>query len=283
MQKDTLIVVLSDMHSGSTRALCLNRQWQGKHQNYLPTEKQRAIYRHFEKVAEHVRSIRKGKRLILVHDGDAIEGIHHDGREVITLLREEQADIHIELMDWFMQKVRFERKNGDRLIYVSGTDTHVGDLEDLIGRDLGAAKNAEGGYVFHHLQLEVNKREFWFVHHGPKKGIGANEGNGMRNWLKNIYFEALKNRMRFPDAVISGHTHTPHYNTFVMDFHTIHGVICPSWQMKTRFAYRAAPVERNEIGAVIIDVSAAGDIRQPVILKMDTGSADVVNLTLDAK
>ena len=266
------------MHSGSTTALCLNKFWQGKHQNHTPTPKQRKIYGHFMACADYARQQRKGKRLIVVHDGDAIDGLHHGTQQVFTMNTEEQTEIHEDLMDTFLRRAKFNRKEGDKLFYVSGTEVHTGDSEDKIGKSMRSQKTEDGLYAFDHLEVEVNGRLVWFVHHGPKLGKGANEGNMMRNWLRDIYWTSQKYKTRPPDLVVTGHVHTPGYNTYVMDFHVVHGLILPSWQAKTRYGYMVAPTERNEIGAAFVEIKADGEIRVPFILKQETASRERVSV-----
>lgn len=282
MRKDTLIAIHSDMHSGGTTSLFLNRFWQGQHQNHTPTDKQRAMYKHFVKCAEYARINRKGKRLILVHNGDAVDGRHHDSRQIITYNKEEQKEIHIELMDTFMRRAKFSRKDGDKLFYISGTECHTEDIENEIGKDLRAEKTSDGLFVFDHVEIEINGRLVWFVHHGKERGAGANEGNALRNWLRDIHFEAKKKGARSPDLVVTGHTHAPAYTVYVISdgdgFHLMHGVICPSWQGKTRYAYKAAPVAINDIGAMFVEIKADGEIRTPVILKQETESMQKVTV-----
>lgn len=225
---------------------------------------------------------RKDKRLIVVHDGDAIEGVHHGSQQIITYSKDEQADLHVDLMDTFLQTVNFSRKQGDRLYYVSGTETHVEDKEDRIANNLPAEKDKDGRRVWDFLELIVNGRRVWFLHHGKGRGAGANEGNSFRNWLRDIYWDCKKTGTPPPDLVISGHTHTPIYNTYVIrngdGYHTIHGVIAPSWQSKTRFAYKVAPVERNEIGIVFVEIKADGEIVTPVILIKETGKVEGIRV-----
>lgn len=280
MGMDTLIAGLSDLHSGSSVALFPDRFMQFKHGNHTPTQAQREMYDHFLACADYAGKQRKGKRLVVVHNGDAIEGVHHSTRQVVTYVKDEQAEIHSELMDTFLGRVKFSRKAGDKLFYVSGTEAHVNDKEDQIAKDLPTEPNPEGGWVFDHLELRVNGRVIWFVHHGPRRGNGPNEGNALRNWLRDLYWDCEKVGHTPPDLVLSGHTHTPAYNTYTVSrgdgYHTVHGVICPSWQRKTRFAYRVAPVERNEVGAVFVEVRADGEIRTPVILKAQTAARQVI-------
>lgn len=280
--QDTLLAVLSDMHSGSSTALFLNRFFQDEYQNHTPTDRQKEIYKVFERCMQYVGEKRKGKRLITVHNGDAVEGLHHNSIQMCILNKASQAEIHTELMDQFLRKAKFNKKEGDRLFYVRGTETHVEDIEVEIAKDLGAEKAQDGNYVFDHLELEINGRLIWLVHHGKKRGSGANEGNALRNWMRDIFFDCKKVGKRPPDMIVSGHTHTPSYNNYVIrdgsSFHTVHGVICPSWQAKTRFAYKVAPVEVNEVGAVFIEISASGDIRVPHFILQDSKTYEAVRV-----
>ncbi len=258
------------MHSGGSTALFPNKFWQFEHGNHTPTPQQKSMFEHFDKCAVQAGKLRKDKRLIVVHDGDALEGVHHGSLQVITYNKDEQAELHEDLMDHFLTKADFDRKRGDRLYYVRGTESHTDDKEQEIAKSLSAEKAESGKRIFDHLEIEVNGRVIWFVHHGPKKGEGAPEGNALRLWLGRIYWTCIKDGKRPPDMILTGHVHTPVYNTYVMGFHTIHGVICPSWQAKTRFAYKVAPVEKNEIGAVFIQIMADGEIKAPVIMTKET-------------
>jgi hypothetical protein len=143
---------------------------------------------------------------------------------------------------------------------------HTGESEDYIGRELNAVKCGDF-HAYEFLELNTNGVLSWFVHHGPNKGGGANEGNTVRNWLKEIYFDALKDERRVPDIIYTGHVHAPTYSSYVyrkqMDFKTMHGIICPSWQMKTAYAYMKVPVGANKIGGVIHEIKADGTITVP--------------------
>jgi predicted phosphodiesterase len=270
------------MHSGSSTALFLNRFWQNEHQNHTPNDRQKSIYSVWEKVSEYAKQTRKGKRLIVVHNGDAIEGLHHNSPQICVGSKDSQAEIHTELMDGFLRATKFEHKRGDRLFYVRGTETHVEDKENEIAADLSAEKTPDGLHVFDHLEIEINGRLIWAVHHGKKRGAGANEGNAMRNWMRDIYWDCRKANIRPPDLIVSGHTHTPTYNSYIIRegslFHITHGVVCPSWQAKTRFAYKVAPVEVNEIGSVFIEITADGDIRPPKFIIQDSRQYESVKI-----
>lgn len=260
------------MHSGGTTALFPPHFWQGKHNNHMPTKSQRAMFDHFMKCAEYVKKARKNKRLLVVHNGDAIDGVHHHTLQLVTFLKDEQLDLHIELMEYFLEEIGFDGRKGDKLYYTEGTEVHVDDKEDRIARYLPVQKNEEGLSVHPELLLNVNGRKVLFLHHGPRRGTGVNRGGPLRNWMGNLFWMNLLKGYEQPDLVVTGHTHAPAYNTYVQDWKIIHGVICPSWQMKTRYVNARNPIERNEIGLIVIEVKADGEIRTPVPLIAETNA-----------
>lgn len=278
--QDTLIVCLSDMHSAGSTALFPNRFMQFKNVNHTPTREQVRMYAHWLTCADYVQTMRGQGRVFVVHNGDAVDGRHHNSTQIITYDPDEQREIHCELMDTFLRGCSFDRAGGDRLFYVNGTEVHGGDIEDAIGADLDAETTAAGLHAFKFLELEVNGRVLWFVHHGPAAGEGPDEGNGLRLWLRRVHWQRKKRNKPLPDLIISGHTHQAAYNTYIVSegegYHVLHGMITPSWQMKTRYAYMRVPIAVNEIGAAFVEVSAAGDIRLPVFLKLETENMETV-------
>ena len=258
---DTLIVSLSDMHSGSTKALFLPRMVQFEHTNYTPTPNQKQIYKHWMKCAEWVREHRQNKKLIIVNNGDAIEGIHHNTQEIVSYKWDDHVRVHCDLMDDFLQAVEFG--SGDELHYVSGTESHVMDKEMEIAEDLGATYQ-------HELKLIVNGKCIWYTHRGANPGYSYGEGDSYRNWLKKIYWDLTQRRMPIPDMIVGSHYHHPIYNTYVHDYHTIHGIVLPSWQMKTRYAYGVSPFQVNQIGMSFTEVSDDGfmKVHKPLILEI---------------
>ena len=263
--KDTLLVTLSDMHSGSNFALFLPRAWHGRKTSHIPRSGQEKIRVRFELFAAEVAQARKGKRVILVHNGDAIDGDHHNSGDVCTTNVQEQADIHVELMNEFQKRIKWAA--GDQLYYTRGTQTHVNEVENAIGKEMNALMDGDS-YVFDLLRLNINGMSAWYVHHGPRSGDGAGEGNPLRNWLKTIYINALKDGTEIPDIVYTGHVHSPTYAPLSVrlkdfTFKNIHGIILPSWQLKTAYAWQKAPISRNMVGGVMQEVKSDGTIAVP--------------------
>lgn len=266
-RRDTINLCLSDFHSAGSTALFPNTFWQFDNGiNHTPNKKQKDIWRHFQKCIRDFNSIRNGRRLMVFHDGDAIDGVHHGTPQVVTRNKNEQMEVHCWLMDYLLREIGFDKEGGDRLYYIKGTEVHVNDSENIIGKDLDAERNGDL-YAFDFLPIEINGRLVWFYHQGASAGKGANVGNALRNSLKNIYYENKANGQRNPDMVVTGHVHKPIYETFSMlegeTVNVLHGMILPSWQQKTRFAYKVAPSELNKIGMAWFGIDEAGNISTP--------------------
>lgn len=261
---DVLIAHHSDMHSGGATALCPDMLWHfDNERNHTPNSKQQKIIKTWKKVLAYIAQARKGKTLITVHNGDAIDGFHHGTTQVTSRNTGEQADMHIYLMNEYLKKAGHDRRKGDRLYYTKGTEVHTGDAENKIAEEL----NAETGAAFDVLELEINGRLVWFYHHGANAGKGANSGNALRNSLRDIFWDCVKDDRRPPDLVFTGHVHTPDYNSYIGKYkkgwHTVYGVISPSWQAKTRYAYKVAAIAQNAIGSVFVEIKADGTIVMP--------------------
>ena len=208
--------------------------------------------------------------MIVLHNGDAIDGWHHGTTQVLTTQPAEQADLHVYLMRKFLRAAGFDPARGDKLIYIKGTEVHTGETEEKIALTLGAEYLQAHDFV----DLSVNGRRIWFTHQGPNSGSGHMAGDALRNWLKYLYWQRVNDRQYVPDLVVTGHYHKATYNSYVQtrndEIIAIHGLILPSWQMKTRYTYSKVPTVTNKIGAVFMEITAAGGIVAPTMRLLPT-------------
>ena len=250
--QDTLLVALGDTHCGSPLGLIRYKQWDLKGVNATPNEFQKILWNHFDESAKHIKKISKGRRLIIVHNGDAIEGIHHNNRQVMTLYENLHKEIHVDAMDHFLKKSGFNRKRGDELFYVDGTPSHVNESEDAIAKDLKAKKVPI-------LKLNVNGVRFLFIHHGASPGQPKSKGTSLRNKIHGL---AIQNSFRgkpIPRYVIYSHKHTKTHSSFEDEGVLVDGFILPAYQGKTEFAYKVVPDANTDIGMLLFDIKATGD------------------------
>lgn len=264
---DTLLCVLSDLHTGSSTALFPRTGYENSEGNLVsPNDRQKEIYPVFIRFAGEVAQARKGKRLIVVNLGDSVDGFHHGSMQESLFMEKDQCGAHVSLMMEFMKRVGFGKS--DELYYVRGTEVHVGDTENDMAKELGAVPSAPKKYVHEILELNINGLVNVFAHHGKARGSGQNEGNGLRNFLRDIRDDREKDGMTRMDVLWSGHTHGHTWATHIKrmrggEFHELHGIICPSWQAKTRFALGKVPMAVNSVGGTYARITVDGDICKP--------------------
>lgn len=261
--RDEVIVKTGDWHSGSSVALFPNYQMSfelDKKNTFhrIPTIEQVGMYDHFIKCAKKTKELAKGKKIKVVMNGDAIEGNPHGTQQIMVTSPKHQSQIHVELMENFLDACGFSIKNGDELFYISGTETHTGWEEYGISDKM----QAWGAQYSDELRLTINGRRFWWTHEGPKPGKGVKEGNPLRNFAADVYWDCMKLKVPPPHMITTSHHHKNSYESFSDSYaHTVHVEVLPSFQMKTRFGLRVSPFQRNDIGMAFNVVTAEGDIR----------------------
>ena len=271
MNRDSVQVHISDTHCGGLTALFPDYPMTFKYDeknilSYTPTEDQKEMYRHLIKCADEVKRIGIGKRIQVTVNGDVIEGAHHNTIQIISPKPNHHTEIFIEVFDAFLDRIGYSVNNGDELHFISGTESHTGWEEYGISRHY----EVFGAQYHDELKKEINGREIWWTHQGARPGKGVNEGNAHRNWMRDIYYDCIKQNKKPPHLIVNSHYHKAHHGIYNDSYnHTIHGIILPSWQKKTRFGQRAAPFERNDIGLNITEVTAEGDLRihKPLLME----------------
>lgn len=255
--KDTIIPVWSDMHSGSPTALFPLKQMQLRYVNMEPTTAQRLIHRQFDDMLNRINEIKGKSRMVRVFNGDAVEGVHHSNTQIASVMLKDHKQIHTELMDYATKKI-----GGDLLYYTAGTESHAGEAEEDLAKDLGAVPYNEHRYCHPILKLNINGKRFWFAHQGanPGKDGTTTKGNGLRNKLKQIHMDCLERGEVSPDVVIFSHFHHKHHEQIDTKSKTMDGFVLPSWQMKTDWALRYFPFEVENIGGLILTCTADGKI-----------------------
>lgn len=267
--RDTFIVSFGDWHSGGLTALFPNYPMTFEYDKnnklpYRPSLEQSSMYKHFLGDAKKTKELSKGMKKVIVLNGDAIEGNHHNTIQIISPNPKHHVQIHIELMETFIKESGFSVKNGDELHYVTGTESHTG------WEEYGIQQHFEpiGAQYHDELYLTVNGKRLWWVHQGAKPGKGVNEGNPLRNYARDAYWDCVKEKREAPHMITSSHFHKNTYDSFSDSYrHTIHYQTLPSWQMKTKFAKKVSAFQRNDIGTVFNIVTESGDVRffEPVL------------------
>ena len=261
MPKDTHrrcrnLVVISDTHFGCRLGLCPptipNLDDGGA---YTASKFQRQTWELWREFWGHwVPGVVKREPYDIVHNGDAIDGVHHGSTTQISHNIQDQLMIAEVALHPIVAACR---KSGGRYYHIRGTEAHVGQsalYEEMLARTLGAAPNAEGQYARYDLWKRVGTSLVHLLHHIGTTSSSAHESSAVNAELTAEFVEAARWRKEPPDFIVRSHRH----RFIAVDLDTARGIgsaiITPGWQGKTPFAWKVAGARlaTPQFGGIII-------------------------------
>lgn len=240
----SVLAVISDTHVGSSTALApldfnvhsrSENEVQVTHANKL----QKWLYECWTDYWDHIFSLAKKRRLIVVHVGDCIDGLHHNSLQVMNEV-EDQIEAFQELMLPIVARA-------DAFYGILGTSpSHAGQdgsIESTLYSELGAIEYG------HHLALDIDGVIHDFAHHGRA---------GSRPWTSSAANLATEVAMDYaaqglpiPNYIWRAHNHR--IDDSGSKLPGIRSISLPSWQLKTTFGNRVAiNTVRSDIGGYIV-------------------------------
>lgn len=195
-----------------------------------------------------------GEPYDIVHNGDAIDGVHHGATTQIS--QNIQDQIHIAIAALRPQVLAAERSGG-AYYHVRGTAAHVGSssvYEEMVAQQLGAIPNPEGQYARYDLWKNVGNALVHLLHHVGTTSSAAHEASAVNAELTAEFVEAARWGERPPDFVVRSHRH----RSIAVDLDSVRGyaaaIVTPGWQGKTPFAWKVAGARISEpqFGGILI-------------------------------
>lgn len=268
------LIILSDTHFGCQMALCPpdGAELDGGGV-YKPSRLQLKLWAMWEHAwNEWVPRVTKGEPYCVVHNGDVIDGSHHNSTTQISHNIEDQLRLAQKVMRPIVEKC------DGRYWHIRGTDAHVGQSgedEETLARSLNAKKDKEG----RHARFELWKRMpgyglVHFAHHIGTVSSSAYESTAVYKELVEAYVEAGRWGDEPPQVVVRSHRHRNFETRIACNVHKdgkrtrvndvdeeggyAIAMVTAAWQLKTPFAYRIAGARQTQpqIGLSII---RAGD------------------------
>jgi len=251
------LIVVSDTHCGCKLGLHprdYSRLDDGG--NYAPSDFQLAMYAYWREFwDEWVPKVTRGEPYDIVHNGDIVEGVHHRASTPISHNEMDQARIAVAVMAPVIKKAQ---KKGGRFFQIRGTEAHVGEsakYEEMLAKELGAVPNKEGQYARWDLWKRVGNRCLvHLLHHIGTTSSAAHESSAVNAELTASYVEAARWGREPPDFIVRSHRH----RSIAVDLNSAKGyaagVVTPSWQGKTPFAFKVpgARVSEPQFGGIVI-------------------------------
>lgn len=238
-----ILVVLSDIHAGSSKALLPPGFVTLEGMEVAQNAYQRWLWECWQRANAFIDETVGNRPWALVLNGDLIEGIHHGTKEIIS---PEVADHRRAAMEI----LRPLAKRATKTFVVKGTECHVNNHEVGIGEELHAVKDPTTKlHAFDRLTLDVAGVRCVFRHHIPasvRRNLSATQ---LSITLGEEQLEAANNGEPIPRVVGAAHRHKPGY------YQDDNGLcfVSPPWQVLTRHGHKVVSAARTKPGVQILD------------------------------
>lgn len=257
------LIVVSDTHCGCRLALCppegVALDDGGR---YVPSTFQKKMWKWWlEFWDEWVPEVTRGEPYDLVHNGDAIDGVHHNSTTQVSQNIGDQLAIAEAVLRPIVERCK---ATGGTYYHIRGTEAHVGKSathEEQLARTLGAKPNPEGQYARYDLWKRVGKDTkrvpaplVHLLHHIGTTGSAAHEASAVNAELSAMYNQAGRWGQQPPDYIVRSHRH----RSIAVDMDSARGraaaIVTPAWQGKSPFAWKipGARVSEPQIGGIAI-------------------------------
>jgi hypothetical protein len=253
-------VVISDLHAGCRMGLYPCDTWQdvildgGK--CHKPSRFQMEMWRAWKKFwNEWVPEASRGEDYVLVINGDAMDGRHHNSVTQVTQNMADQKKIAEAILAPILAKPQCKA-----LYWIRGTEAHSGvsgeDEEDL-AKMLGAVQNNSKQYSSDIMWLRLGGPKGCLVHFAHTIGTTGRthyESSAVMAEIGEMYVEAGRWGNAAADVIVRSHRHR-YIEIRVPSRHgyTI-GVVTPGFQGPTPFTRKVAGGRQSEpqVGGIII-------------------------------
>lgn len=270
------VVVVSDIHAGSSVAVCPPDFVCDDGQEVRLSDAQRALWAQWRLFwDEFVPRVTGGEDYAVVINGDVTEGNHHKAVQTIS---ENESD-HIRAAVELLQPVR---DKAAKLYIVRGTEAHVGPsggLEEQVARQVRA--DSDGPIKSHwQLWMDLGPHLIHCSHHVGTTSSTSYEHSALSRELAANLLESAQWGERPADVIVRSHRHRYSTATLPTSRGTAEVIVTPAWQLRTAFAWKKVSMRLPQVGGVVLGYDEWGLFtRRMVWVPPRQG---VIPLTVDA-
>ena len=261
------VVVISDTHCGSTIGL-LPKGFRSAEGNTIG---QNAIQEHLwdrwlALNREWIPDIVGNHPYVVVFNGDATDGNHHNSRQLISPHEHD----HVEAARLALEPLADRASD---FVMIRGTECHVGQSasleEEVMWRVRDMARKPrldDEPLTFFHAKIRLGDHLIDFAHH-----VGASSAMipglpGCAKILAKQLIESAKWDVQAPSVVVRSHVHSFATAATATARGTMRATITPAWQALTAFGWKVVPDVLPQLGAVALSLGRRGEIYQREIV-----------------
>jgi hypothetical protein len=250
------LVVFSDTHCGCRLGLCppggVKLDDGGTYHTSPFQDEMWTLWRSFWD--EWVPQATRGEPYDIVHNGDVIDGVHHNSTTQVSHNIEDQLRIAQALMEPVVDACK---ATGGTYYHIRGTGAHVGQssvYEEMLAQRLGAKPNEAGQHARYDLWKRVGGALVHLMHHIGTTSSAAHEASAVNAEMTAEYVEAARWNREPPDFIVRSHRH----RSIAIDLNSAKGyaaaIVTPAWQGKTPFVWKipGARLSEPQFGGIII-------------------------------
>lgn len=231
------IIVISDTHFGCQLALMPPRVQLDNGGFFEQSDLQKKMWSYWEEFwNEWVPMVTKKEPYYLIHNGDVIDGVHHNSVTQITGNIKDQTKIAIDSL-----KPIIASSKCAGYFHIRGTEAHVGksaQSEEAVAKALGAIPDKINNHARWEMWLEMQGFLMHFSHHVGTTQSASYESTAVYKELVEAYTESGRWLQEPPDLVMRSHRHRQFEIKIATKKGYAFSCVSPAWQLKTPFVHR---------------------------------------------
>jgi len=244
-----VVVVVSDIHAGSTVGLLppgfVTKEGNEITQNPL----QKWLWECWQRANDFVGETVNGSPYVFILNGDAMEGVHHGTKQVISPDMSDHLSCAHETLAEMAGPARHR-------FIVRGTECHTNNHEIALGAMLDAARNPESHpdeakqiHAFDRLTLDMCGVRCVWAHHIGTTMRSYTEATQLAIAITEEQIAAARNGEPPPRVIGRAHRHRFGY----FENHHAMCLVSAPWQGLTRFGHKVVTHEKPHPGVYILD------------------------------
>lgn len=238
--KASLLVVVSDLHCGSTVGLLPpdSETSSGNTVGFGKNHHQAWLWEKWCEAVAQVSAIAGKDKYVLLCNGDATEGIHHRSPEVVAALIEDHCTMAAAALKPFLAKA-------STVLVTRGTECHTHNIESYLARLIGA----KGNEARDHWHFKIHGCHIDAAHHMPATSRAYLEGSGMSIVLGNARLNSVRSGHEPAKVFLRAHRHCGGWFTDGSALLAVTG----GWQFLTRHGQKVVTDSIPRPSVLVLD------------------------------